>query len=203
MCECSAAEVAGHLLLGPLRAAVSCCLVLPQRPLAAHPGGALGALLLAPPRQGAALHVGQHSTLVGKRLLAPLAGVGLQGVCGGSSRSSSSSSYGSIRACSAVLVSVLLFVVLLLLCGCSAARTFRLWRWTEKIWLETSYMLRKCRLLALVHHRAQEKYLHFVSWMDPAASSPPSRPAVGAVLWANWRGRRPEWCAAGGGATLG
>lgn len=140
MCECSAAEVAGHLLLGPLRAAVSRGLVLPQRPLAAHPGGALGALLLAPLRQGAALHVGQHATLVGKRLLAPPAGVGLQGVCGCSSISSISS---SIWDGSAVLVSVLVFLCLLLLCGCSAARIFRLWRWTQKIWLEIRKKTRK------------------------------------------------------------
>lgn len=80
MCECSAADVAGHLLLGPLRVTVHCGHVLLQCPLAVHPGGALGALLLVPRRQGAALHVGQHSTLVGKRLGAPPAVVGLQGV---------------------------------------------------------------------------------------------------------------------------
>lgn len=52
-------------------------LVLPQGTLAVQFDGALRALLLTLLGQGATLHVGQHSTFIGKGLLAPSTGVRL------------------------------------------------------------------------------------------------------------------------------
>lgn len=74
------AEVAGHLLLlRPCGLAVGLGPVPLQGPLVGQLLRALRALLLTLLGHGAALHMGQHATLVGEAPLAPATGVGLGG----------------------------------------------------------------------------------------------------------------------------
>lgn len=81
--------------------------VVLQGPLIGQLRGALWALLLTLLGHGAALHMGQHSTLVGKALLTPATGVGLRGGRrrGGGGRGG--------RVCCSIYDFVILFALLL------------------------------------------------------------------------------------------
>lgn len=72
-------EVTGHLLLHSCCVAVSLGPMALQGPLVDQLLWALWTLLLTLLGHGAALHVGQHPTLIGKTSLTPATGVGLGG----------------------------------------------------------------------------------------------------------------------------
>lgn len=191
--KCSTTQVTGHLFLHPWRVAVSYGLVLPQGTLAVQLDGALRALLLTLLGQGAALYVGQHSTFVGKGLLAPSTGVGLWGVC------ISILDFFILFIFTLLFIVFLLFLFLLLFLTCGgtvllftfscARQKIRLWQNLQK---QNNGTDNNSKLK--IH-----TYLHFGFLVAPATSLQPP-PALSAVMRGNWREHPAEQSAAAGGA---
>lgn len=137
--------------------------------------------------------MGQHSTFVGKGLLAPSTGVGLWGVC------ISILDFFILFIFTLLFIVFLLFLFLLLFLTCSGTVlvfTFSCAR--QKIRL--SQNLQK-------QNNSQDNnskwkihtYLHFGFVVAPATSLQPP-PAVSGVMWGNWREYPAEQSAAAGGA---